>query len=138
MPTTTPNPGPFSLGHLPSPGRVFGTATVGERGQIAIPADARREFSICSGDKVVVFGNKVNGAITLIKADVFEEFADFFLTKLGKLNESAQEFFAQFVAAATGAEADAEAQFAAEAAVAEQAAEAAASVTASAPDPSQG
>jgi AbrB family looped-hinge helix DNA binding protein len=88
--------GPLPWQHIPSPGKVYGTARVGERGQIAIPADARRELAIESGAKVVVFGNRVTGAVTLVKADLFEDFADFFMTKLGKLGESAQSFFGQF------------------------------------------
>ncbi|MDR1513915.1 MAG: AbrB/MazE/SpoVT family DNA-binding domain-containing protein, partial [Propionibacteriaceae bacterium] len=54
-------PGSFPWQHIPSPGKVYGTARVGERGQIAIPADARRELGIDPGDKVVVFGNRLNG-----------------------------------------------------------------------------
>ena len=92
---STPS-GSFPWQHIPSPGKMYGTATVGERGQVSIPADARRELSIGSGDKVVVFGNKLNGAVVLIKADIFEDFADFFMTKLNKLGEHAQDFFEHF------------------------------------------
>ena len=93
-----PAPGSFPWQFVPRPGRVYGAATVGERGQIALPADARRELSIDPGDKLMVFGNKVNGAVVLIKADVFEGFADFFMTKLNKLGTSAQDFFSTFTA----------------------------------------
>ncbi|MDR1798449.1 MAG: AbrB/MazE/SpoVT family DNA-binding domain-containing protein [Bifidobacteriaceae bacterium] len=86
----------FPWQHLPSPGKMYGTATLGERGQLSIPADARRELHLDPGDKVVVFGNKLTGGITLLKADVFEDFADFFMTKLNKLGEHAQAFFGQF------------------------------------------
>ncbi|MDR1790231.1 MAG: AbrB/MazE/SpoVT family DNA-binding domain-containing protein [Propionibacteriaceae bacterium] len=78
---------------FPSPGKIYGTATIGERGQISIPADARKDLGLKSGDKVVVFGNRVNGSISLMKADLFENFADFFMTKLNKLGEHAQSFF---------------------------------------------
>lgn len=33
----------------------FGSATLGERGQIVIPADARKDCDIHSGDKLLVF-----------------------------------------------------------------------------------
>jgi AbrB family looped-hinge helix DNA binding protein len=86
----------FPWQNIPSPGKVYGTARVGERGQIAIPADARRELAIDAGAKVIVFGNRVTGAVTLVKADLFEDFADFFMSKLDKLGDSAQSFFGHF------------------------------------------
>lgn len=40
-------------------GRVFyGSVTVGERGQIVIPAQARREHGIEAGQKMLVLGNQ--------------------------------------------------------------------------------
>jgi AbrB family looped-hinge helix DNA binding protein len=95
---TSPNNrrGAFPWQHIPSPGKIFGTATVGERGQIAIPADARKEMSIKSGDKLVVFGNKISGSLVLVSADVFEDFADSVMSKLTKLGEHAEAFFDQF------------------------------------------
>lgn len=35
-------------------GKVFGTVTVGERGQVVIPAEVRKIFKIKSGDKLIV------------------------------------------------------------------------------------
>jgi len=96
--TTKPTPGSFPWQHLPRPGKIYGAATVSERGQIALPAEVRRELGINPGDKLMVFGNKVNDAVVLIKADVFEGFADFFMTKLNKLGETAQGFFEAFTA----------------------------------------
>ena len=68
--------GAFPWQHIPTPGKIYGTATVGERGQISIPAEARRELSINPGDRIVVFGNRLNGSVVLMKADIFEDFAD--------------------------------------------------------------
>lgn len=96
--TSKPQPGDFPWQFLPRPGRVYGAATVGERGQVALPAEARRELGIDPGDKLMVFGNKLNGSVVLIKADVFEGFADFFMTKLNKLGANAQDFFETFTA----------------------------------------
>jgi AbrB family looped-hinge helix DNA binding protein len=89
----------FPWQHFPSPGKMYGAATVGERGQLAIPADARKDLSINPGDKMVVFGNRLNGAVVLIKADIFENFAEFFMTKLNKLEQHAQDFFGAFTVA---------------------------------------
>jgi len=102
--TTKQDSGHFPWQFVPRPGRVYGAATVGERGQIALPAEARRELSIDPGDKLMVFGNKLNGSLVLIKADVFEGFADFFMTKLSKLGETAQDFFGTFTATADDAD----------------------------------
>jgi len=99
MNTKPSAPGSFPWQHIPRPGRIYGAATVGERGQISLPADARRELGIEPGDKLMVFGNKVNDSIVLIKADVFEKFAEFFMTKLNKLGASTQSFMEAFTAA---------------------------------------
>ena len=37
--------------------RFYGAITVSERGQIVIPAAARRDFGIKVGDKLLVFGD---------------------------------------------------------------------------------
>jgi AbrB family looped-hinge helix DNA binding protein len=103
--STSPH-GAFPWQHIPSPGKLFGAATVGERGQIAIPAEARKALDIASGDKLVVFGNTVSGALILISADVFENFAEFFAAKLNKLGEHADAFFAQFTEAVAAEESD--------------------------------
>ncbi len=96
--------GAFPWQHIPTPGKIYGTATVGERGQISIPAEARRELSINPGDRIVVFGNRLNGSVVLMKADIFEDFAEFFMTKLGKLGEHAQGFFEMFTGEAAAEE----------------------------------
>jgi len=36
-------------------GKFFGTVTVGERGQVVIPAEVRKAYKIKSGDKLVAF-----------------------------------------------------------------------------------
>ena len=37
--------------------RFYGAITVSERGQIVIPAEARRDFNIAVGDKLLVMGD---------------------------------------------------------------------------------
>lgn len=39
----------------------YGAVTVSERGQIVIPAEARRDFGIKAGDKLLVFGDLQQG-----------------------------------------------------------------------------
>lgn len=37
--------------------RFYGTVTVSDRGQVVIPAEARRDLGIAVGDKLLVFGD---------------------------------------------------------------------------------
>ncbi|MEA5116107.1 MAG: AbrB/MazE/SpoVT family DNA-binding domain-containing protein [Propionicimonas sp.] len=48
--------------------RFYGAVTVSDRGQIVIPARARRDFGIEIGDKLLVFGDLRHG-IALARAD---------------------------------------------------------------------
>lgn len=43
--------------------RVFGTAKVGERGQIVIPKEARELFHIQPGDTLLILGEEDTGLI---------------------------------------------------------------------------
>ena len=43
--------------------RVFGTAKVGERGQIVIPKEARELFHILPGDTLLILGEEETGLI---------------------------------------------------------------------------
>ncbi len=49
--------------------RFYGSATVGERGQIVIPAEARRDFDIQPGDKLLVLADLEKG-IVITKSNV--------------------------------------------------------------------
>ena len=60
---------------MPPRGRfVFGTVTVGEKGQIVIPVKARRTFHIQPGDSLMVLGD-INQGLALVSADFFLEIA---------------------------------------------------------------
>ncbi len=45
------------------PRRVFGTAKVGDRGQIVIPKEARELFNIQPGDTLLILGEEDSGLI---------------------------------------------------------------------------
>ena len=49
---------------------AFGLVTVGEKGQIVIPAKARKIFDIQPGDQLLVLGDEEQG-IAIVKAEVF-------------------------------------------------------------------
>ena len=52
--------------------KFYGTVTVSERGQIVIPADARRDFGIKPGEKLLAFGDLTQG-IAFAKLDFVME-----------------------------------------------------------------
>ena len=50
-------------------GMFYGSVTVGERGQVVIPADARKQFSIKPGDKLLVFRSPTGTGLVLVGVD---------------------------------------------------------------------
>ena len=62
---------------------IFGTAKVGERGQIVIPKDARERYGIHPGDTLLILGDEENGMI-VTKPDVLSSLAERILDQIGK------------------------------------------------------
>ena len=69
-----------------SKNRVFGTAKVGDRGQIVIPQEARRFFGISPGDTLLILGNETSGLV-VTKPEVLNNLADEILGKKGTKHE---------------------------------------------------
>ena len=75
-------------GHGPE---LFGSATVGERGQIVIPAEARQKLDIKPGDKLVFFGGFRGGhSLMVMKAEQVSEFVSGAIARLSRLEEIAR------------------------------------------------
>ena len=55
--------------------RVFGTAKVGDRGQIVIPKEARELFGIQPGDTLLLLGDKETGLV-ISRPEVLHNLAD--------------------------------------------------------------
>ena len=55
--------------------RVFGTAKVGDRGQIVIPKEARELFNINPGDTLLILGEEDTGLI-VSKPEVLSDIAN--------------------------------------------------------------
>ena len=55
--------------------RVFGTAKVGDRGQIVIPKEARELFGIQPGDTLLLLGDKETGLV-ISRPEVLHDLAD--------------------------------------------------------------
>lgn len=65
----------MGIGVPPKGKHIFGMVTVGDKGQIVIPAKARKLFKISSGDRLVVLGDESQG-IAIMKADNFLQMAN--------------------------------------------------------------
>lgn len=61
--------------------RFYGSITVSERGQVVIPAEARKDFNIRTGDKLLVLGDFERG-LAIITVDI-----------MSKTMESSMELF---------------------------------------------
>ena len=55
----------MGLGVPPKGKHVFGMVKVGDKGQIVIPAKARKLFQIDTGDKLIVLGDEEQGIATI-------------------------------------------------------------------------
>lgn len=53
--------------------QLYGTATVGTKGQVVIPADAREALGIEPGDRLYVVGSKQRQFVGFIKEDQLQE-----------------------------------------------------------------
>lgn len=60
---------------------IFGTAKVGEKGQIVIPKEAREHFGIAPGDTLLILGDEDNGVI-VSRPDVLRQAAYRIFAKL--------------------------------------------------------
>ena len=61
--------------------QFYGTATVGEKGQLVIPAEARQAMGVVKGDKLLVFGMG-SSMLALVKLSEVEQFASHLSAKL--------------------------------------------------------
>jgi AbrB family looped-hinge helix DNA binding protein len=62
--------------HLSEDGipKFYGATTIGERGQVVIPAEARKDLDLSHSTKVMVFsGGPVGDGLLLLKADTVSE-----------------------------------------------------------------
>jgi AbrB family looped-hinge helix DNA binding protein len=54
------------------PRQLYGPATVNDKGQIVIPADARRDLGIGPDTKLMVIGHQKRKVLVLVPAEAFE------------------------------------------------------------------
>ena len=68
----------------------YGSVTVGERGQIVIPADARNQLGLNPGDKLLVMKHPVYRGLMVFSIDSVREFLDEFATAIERLDSEAR------------------------------------------------
>jgi AbrB family looped-hinge helix DNA binding protein len=80
------------MARTPSPDTIFyGSATVGERGQIVIPAEARQSLDIKPGDKLLIFSGLHGGhAMAVMKAEQVAGYVERAMAKLSQMEELAK------------------------------------------------
>jgi len=69
---------------------IFGTVTIGERGQIVIPSHLREKLHLMKGDKLVIFCH-LNQIIGLIRSNEMYEFLNRITNRMVKNVEKFKE-----------------------------------------------
>lgn len=71
--------------------KFYGSVTVGERGQVVIPAEARHELDIKPSTKLLVFGGANAKGIGMVKVELMSEFLKAFGTAIQNLEQTLRE-----------------------------------------------
>ena len=71
-------------------GQLYGTVKVGDRGQVVIPAQARKELDIKPGDLLLVMTGRNRRGITMFKADAMREFAEKIMQSLEETEDKTE------------------------------------------------
>ena len=53
--------------------KFYGATTIGERGQVVVPAEARKDLDLTHSTKIMVFGAPMGEGLLLVKADSVAE-----------------------------------------------------------------
>jgi AbrB family looped-hinge helix DNA binding protein len=68
--------------------KFYGSTTIGERGQIVLPAKLRDDFNIKKGEKLLVIGNSDEYRIVLINSDIMSKHLDIMTENLRKMKST--------------------------------------------------
>jgi AbrB family looped-hinge helix DNA binding protein len=71
--------------------KFYGVTTVGERGQVVIPAEARRDLNFTPATKLLVFGTHKGGGIMITKAETFAGFLNRIMGTMSRFEEMLKE-----------------------------------------------
>lgn len=84
-------PGPFNMQKMKCEDCFYGSVTVGERGQIVIPVEARADLGIEPGDKILVMRHPMNKGLMLAKFEVIDKFMNELKSSLVKARSDSGE-----------------------------------------------
>jgi AbrB family looped-hinge helix DNA binding protein len=68
--------------------KFYGSTTVGERGQIVLPAKLRDDFKIKRGDKLLVIGNADRYRIVLVNPDMMSKHLELISESINKMKST--------------------------------------------------
>jgi AbrB family looped-hinge helix DNA binding protein len=66
----------------------YGSATVGERGQIALPVRLRKEFNINKGDKLLVIGTPHHTNIMLVNPETMSRYLEIMSENINQIKST--------------------------------------------------
>ena len=64
--------------------KLYGTTTIGARGQVVIPANARKDLGLKPGDQLVVMG-KFNKVLGFVKTEQLAEFIECIMNNVANI-----------------------------------------------------
>lgn len=67
--------------------KLYGTATIGSKGQVVIPADAREELHLKPGDRLYVLGAMNGAGVVFLKEDMLESLVEQMSAQIEGLRE---------------------------------------------------
>ena len=71
--------------------QLYGTATVGTKGQVVIPADARDALNIQPGDKLYVVGSPTKKFVGFIKEEQLRDMLDYLTNNIEQYKDILEE-----------------------------------------------
>lgn len=71
--------------------KFYGSTTVGERGQIVLPAKLRKDFKINKADKLLVIVDPHGSRITLINPDTMSKFLDIMSENINQMKSKIKQ-----------------------------------------------
>ncbi len=69
----------------------YGSVTVGERGQIVIPSEARVDLGFLPGDKLLVMRHPAHHGLMVFKIEAVQEFLEEFAARLEAAKNASTE-----------------------------------------------